>query len=321
MDYDVSVILPTFNRADRLFASCESVLRQCHKNFELIVVDDGSTEDIRGVVERLDDPRVVYVRRPHNGGASAARNTGLQMARGTFIAFQDSDDLWLPGKLSRQLALLSRLPDDVGVVFGSKILYGRDERWRYGSGRVTCMPQPEGRLSLEEDQVHRFLLGNRISLQNALFRRSCMGGSMVWFDPCAKANADWEFTSRLAQNTRIYEDPEPVVVAFISPDSISKKPRKKTLGLMRILRKNRGTLARYPDAEAALYVMLASALAGAGKSRWAMSCVLTAARRHPPSILRAGGTLKKLLQRQLAARPHARVQPAASPARLRHTGA
>ena len=66
-------------------------------DLELIVVDDASNEDIEGLVAGIGDGRVRYIRRPVNGGAGAARNTGIAAARGKFIAFQDSDDLWLPG--------------------------------------------------------------------------------------------------------------------------------------------------------------------------------------------------------------------------------
>lgn len=296
----VSVILPTYNRSSLLPASCESVLTQSYKSLELIVVDDGSTEDVRSVVEALADPRLVYVRRDQNGGASAARNTGLAYARGDFIAFQDSDDLWLPKKLARQIELFDMLPEKVGAVFGSKILYGRDAHYRYGSGRVTCMPPPEGRLRLDEDQARRFLMENRISLQNALFQRDCLGGTMEWFDTCAKANADWEFTARLGQVAKIYEDPEPVVVAFISKDSISKRPSKKILGLLRILSKNRSAFERYPKIKAQLMVKISTELAALGKSKLSLRFMLAAARRNPFSVFSAGGALKRLMASQAA---------------------
>lgn len=291
MAVTVSVILPTFNRASSLKEAARSVLSQSWRDLELIIVDDASSEDIGKVVEELADGRVRYVRHDTNGGASRARNTGLATAKGRFIAFQDSDDLWLPGKLARQMAQFDTLPDDVGVVTGSKILYGRDAARNYGPGKVAMAPDPAGKLELEEDQVRRFLLVNRISLQNAVFRRDCFPGCS-WFDPCAKANADWEFTVRLAQETRIFEDIEPVVVAFISGDSISRNTRKKILGLVRILKKNRTVLERYPDIHADKKVLLARMLLPLGRRRWAMRWLLDAIRQHPPvtlSILRLGG--------------------------------
>src|SRR5437870_5691947 len=102
MSIDVSVILPTFNRSGSLPAAISSVLNQSITNLELIVVDDASTEDIEGLVSDIRDDRLKYIRRAVNGGAAAARNTGLAAATGDYIAFQDSDDLWLPGKLETQ---------------------------------------------------------------------------------------------------------------------------------------------------------------------------------------------------------------------------
>lgn len=281
----VSVILPAYNRAESLRAACQSVLNQTYRDLELIVVDDASSEDLRSVVNALNDERINFIRRNVNGGAAAARNTGLAAACGQFIAFQDSDDLWLPGKLDRQMELLEKLPIEIGVVTGSKILYGRDRAHNYGPGKVVCAPDPTLAMRLEEDQVRRLLYGNRISLQNALFRRGCMP-SATWFDPCAKANNDWEFSSRLAQHTKIYEDVEPVVVAFISGDSISRNFRKKSLGLIRIIKKNHRILKTYPDVYAKNLLLLAKMMLRLRKKRIAFRLALEATRQDPITSLR-----------------------------------
>jgi glycosyltransferase involved in cell wall biosynthesis len=136
MSPTVSVVLPSFNRKDSIRASVNSVLTQSFADFELIVVDDGSKEDIRCVLDTIADPRLKYIRRESNGGAAAARNPGIAAATGRFIAFQDSDDLWLPRKLEWQLDLFARLPDDFGVVTSHRILYGRDENFVFGADRV-----------------------------------------------------------------------------------------------------------------------------------------------------------------------------------------
>ena len=128
-------------------------------------------------------------------------------------------------------------------VIGAKIVYGRDNQRNYGSGRVAYDPPPEGRLSLEDDQLGRLLTRNRISLQNALFRKNCFPYA-EWFDVCARANEDWDFAIRLAQHTSIYEDVEPVVLGFISRDSISINRRREIIGLLRILKKKPGCALR-----------------------------------------------------------------------------
>lgn len=284
MNANVSVILPTFNRTRSLRAAMMSVLTQSYDDLELIVVDDASTEDVEELVRSVGDERVRYVRREKNGGAGAARNTGIAQARGNFIAFQDSDDIWLPGKLMRQIALFSTLPNHVGVVTGAKIIYGRDAAFNYGPGKVAYAPAPQACLRMGEDQVTHLLWDNRLSLQNALFRKSSVPGT-TWFDVCLRANEDWEFAVRLVQQTTIYEDIEPVVLGFISSDSISTNFRRQTMGLLRVLRKNRDVLAARRKQRSTLMIDLAVALFKTGKKRSAMKFLLAGLSDYPMHVV------------------------------------
>mgnify|MGYP000371370111 CR=1 FL=1 len=108
----VSVIVPTYNRADALPRTIESVLSQTHEDLELFVVDDASTDDTRAVVAAYEDDRLTYLRHEQNRGGSAARNTGIDASTGEYVAFLDSDDEWRAGKLERQLAELEGRDDD-----------------------------------------------------------------------------------------------------------------------------------------------------------------------------------------------------------------
>ena len=290
----VSVILPTYNRSISLVAAMNSVLSQSERDLELIVVDDCSTEDIAAVVKQCADPRVKYLRRERNGGGAAARNSGLAVASGEYIAFQDSDDLWLPGKLRRQLELLADQPSEVGVVTGGKILYGRDNKYRFGPGRVAFSPKVGKTISLEEDQLAAALVRNPISLQNALFRANCYPDRM-WFDSCAKANQDWEFAVRLLQHTKLLEVSEPFVLAFISGDSISRNPRKASTGILRILRKNRQVLVNYGKQKAHILLLLASLLRRSGKLKAARNAEIASVRTYPSILLRVAARRIKWL--------------------------
>lgn len=113
----VSIIVPTYNRADCILETLQSVLEQTHTNWELILVDDGSTDDTLERVTSLflGDTRLNYIVQP-NQGVSKARNTGLAAAQGDFIAFLDSDDRWMPWKLTVQLACMHAYPE-VGMVW------------------------------------------------------------------------------------------------------------------------------------------------------------------------------------------------------------
>src|SRR5262245_49867936 len=97
----VTVVIPTRNRACVLRRAVDSVLRQTVTDFELIVVDDASTDGTEALVGSIRDSRVRYIKCRNGVGASAARNIGIRAARGRFVAFQDSDDEWLPAKLER----------------------------------------------------------------------------------------------------------------------------------------------------------------------------------------------------------------------------
>ncbi|WP_172123504.1 MULTISPECIES: glycosyltransferase family A protein [unclassified Devosia] len=291
----ISVILPTFNRAHSLPGAMGSVLTQSFQDLELIVVDDASTQDISALVQQIDDPRVRLVRRPVNGGAAAARNSGIDEARGAFIAFQDSDDLWLPGKLEAQLVLLAGLGGEFGAVTGPKIYYGRDDRLRYGPGHVSVTPSPKGRLPAVGDQVGRLLDENRLSVQCALFRADCMPPG-PWFDERARANEDWEFAVRLAQHTKIFEHTDAAVLGFVSGDSISMNSRRQMLGELLIAKNNKQLLQRYPRQKAAIMRNAARVLLKTGKPRMARRLLLASIAHYPPSTMTVLESLSRKLR-------------------------
>lgn len=126
----VSVIVPTYNRASFLPRSLDSVFSQTFDDFELIVVDDCSTDDTQDVIARFGgDPRLKVIRHDRNMGQCRAFNTGIGVARGEYVAFLDDDDAWLPGKLASQVALFQGALPDVGLVYGWRDeMFGVDPR-------------------------------------------------------------------------------------------------------------------------------------------------------------------------------------------------
>jgi glycosyltransferase involved in cell wall biosynthesis len=124
----VSVVIPTYNRSAMLCRALESVQSQTHKNWEALVVDDGSTDGTAAVLaERYGgDPRIKYCYQ-ENGGPAGARNRAMEMASGEFIAFLDSDDVWEPWKLELQLACFKAEPG-IGLVWTNMVAVDGDDR-------------------------------------------------------------------------------------------------------------------------------------------------------------------------------------------------
>ena len=169
----ISVVIPTFNRAARVMDAVRSVREQTFGDWELIVVDDGSTDGTRDLVDSIDDSRVRCLRIPH-GGVSRARNVGIRASQFPWISFLDSDDLWASTKLARQLESLEREPS-ARVVYTNEVWIrnGRHHNpkrkhrkfggWVFRPSLVLCLISPSSVM------MHRSVL-ERIGLFDESFR-------------------------------------------------------------------------------------------------------------------------------------------------------
>jgi glycosyltransferase involved in cell wall biosynthesis len=181
----VSVIIPTYNQGNYLRQAIQSVLAQSYADFEVIVVDDGSTDNTSAVVGDLSDPRLRYARQA-NGGLSSARNTGIRNATGSFLSYLDSDDLFLPEKLRLLVALLEENPN-LGLVAGQAVLI--DETGQ-SLGEVFDKGLPEDSSQL--------LLGNPLHVGSVLLRREWQERA-GFFDEGLRSYEDWDMWLRLAR--------------------------------------------------------------------------------------------------------------------------
>jgi len=132
----VSVIIPTYNRADLVGRAIQSVLNQTYQDFELIVVDDGSIDNTEEVVRNFKDARIHYIRHKENRGAPFARNYGAKIANGEYISLLDSDDYYLPNKLTVQIEAFKNNPD-VGLVCSNFFIESSDTKKRVEYGYKT----------------------------------------------------------------------------------------------------------------------------------------------------------------------------------------
>jgi len=207
----VSVIIPIYNRAHVLARAIQSVLDQTYQDFEIIVVDDGSTDNTEEIVKSFNDPRIRYIRHEENKGAAAARNTGIKAAKGEFIAFQDSDDKWLPEKLEKQMKVFENAPAKVGVVYTGF--------WRIENNKKIYIPFSW--LTQKEGNIHKELLKeNFIGTPAALVRKECFEKAGM-FDEKLPRLQDWELVIRLSKYYNFKCIDEPLLISYYTLDSIS----------------------------------------------------------------------------------------------------
>jgi glycosyltransferase involved in cell wall biosynthesis len=162
----VSVIIPTYNRSRYIADAIRSVQAQTHRDVEIIVADDGSTDDTSQVMVGFGDS-VLYLQLEHRGQPAATRNAGLRAAGGEYVAFLDSDDLFLPGKLAHQLAALERHPE-AGLAYSNGYFFRDDPHVPTGRA-LDGMPTPTG------DALPDLLRGNFLTSPVVLVRQDCLG--------------------------------------------------------------------------------------------------------------------------------------------------
>lgn len=203
----ISVVIPCYNRRDRILASVESVLGQSYGNLELLVVDDGSADGTAELFENYPDWRLRFLRYEENRGACYARNYGAERARGEYLAFQDSDDIWHRDKLEKQLCHIRQTGADLSFC-GMNRVAENGSRFYYPVHPF----HPER--GLEE-----MLAENRASTQTMLMRRE------VWaalrFDESFRRYQDWDFSIRAAKDFQLAYLPEALVDSAVGEDSIS----------------------------------------------------------------------------------------------------
>lgn len=209
----VSVVIPTYNHAESLPRAVNSVLNQTHEDLELIVVDDGSTDQTQAAMDDFSDSRITYTRHNSNRGGSAARNTGLELSSGEFIAFLDADDEWKKQKLDIQVRYLRSLPDEWGACYcGANLIRSgvtgelRDTIISYLSTETT---KREGGPELIPSIITRsFSLGG----SSTLMITSEVATQLNGFDESFDRYQDLEFLIRLLDVTRIAYIPLQLVV-------------------------------------------------------------------------------------------------------------
>jgi glycosyltransferase involved in cell wall biosynthesis len=236
-DKQVSVIIPAYNAAKSIRGTIASVLVQTHKDLEVIVVDDGSVDETASIVEAMaQNDRRVRLHRQINSGVSAARNTALALARGTYIAPIDADDLWHPTKLEKQLAVFLKGPPSLGLVYcWFAVINENDDvvfpRRIYYTPTGCVYPH--------------LIIGNIVGNASApMLRRSTLSAAGGYDTDFVEGCEDLDFYLTLAEHCEFGLVPEFLVGYRRSRDSMSMNIPKMTRAIDQLTRKIK---QRHPD--------------------------------------------------------------------------
>ena len=232
----ISIIIPTHNRSTFLKRAINSVLYQTFKDFELIIIDDASSDKTGEIVKSYSDKRIRYIRHEDNKGGPAARNTGITQAEGRYIALLDDDDEWsYPEKLAKQIQKFSEVSEKVGLIYtGHEV--------RESDGRLLRTERPEAR-----GDVHlRLLLGTTLSSNTPLIRKACFQ-KVGLFDESLKSCQDWDMWKRISDHYEFDYVPEILAITYRHEKQISSDFSAMIPGRTRMVEKHWGEFRRHPE--------------------------------------------------------------------------
>ena len=270
------MIIPTVDRPEFLGAALRSVLSQTVGDFEVLVIDDGSTTDLLPLLEKFADDRIRYFRHESRRGEAAARNLGIRNARGAYLAFLDDDDEWLPEKLRLQLALFSGCPDTVGCVYGGHVTI------RARDGQELAREIPAKRGDLSSDLLDRNILGPPSTV---MLKRECLE-RVGLFDESIAFGVDYDLWLRIAQEYHFDFVPDIVARYTIHPGQMSNDPFIIAKGRADIQRKYGPRLQRDRGRDSRFYFSLGRHMASLGHRGEARRAFLKSAEPRPATAPR-----------------------------------
>ncbi len=280
----VTVIIPAYNAERFIRQAIDSVVVQTFRDFEILVIDDGSQDKTAEIAESYKNPVICF--RKQNGGASSARNFGIINAQGEYIAFLDSDDLWEPTKLEKQVALLDA-NSDVGLCYVAVQRINKDSK---PLGYIEANAYP--------DYCEALLLHSCIvtgSCSSAIMRRELFEQVGV-FDTNFTNYEDWEYWLRLSLQTKFAPIPEYLVKCRIVSGSMSSNPNAVERDMAVILEKffNSPDLPKkYKELKNKSYsnnwMIVSGEYLHAGEYVNSLRCLRKALRYYLPNIVRPLG--------------------------------
>lgn len=230
----VSVVILTYNRAHLVGRAIQSVLDQTYQDFEIVIVDDASTDNTEEVVKSFNDGRLRYIRHKENsGGAAAPKNTGIKAARGEYIAFLSDDDEWLPHMLEKQTNKFRCVSSDVGVVYSGHASFSTE------SGKKVAERMPIERGHVFELMLEKLILGDL----TPLVRKECFRRVGV-FDTQFLSCEWWDMLIRISKYYKFDFVPEILCKYYIHSEQGTASLERRIEGLDRLTRKYQNYLPK-----------------------------------------------------------------------------
>lgn len=226
----ISVVLPTYNRAFSIQKSIESVLGQTYSKLELIIVDDCSSDETEKIIKTIEDTRIRYIRNSENKGANYSRNKGIKIAKGEYIAFEDSDDIWHKDKLEKQLKMLKENSADLVYSYYNYISDGIRRVYPVNKDSYSKIEKNEKILDI-------LLRGNIITTATIFVRKESLL-QIGLFDEDMPRLQEWELCIRLAQKFKFICLEEPLTDVYFSMESITNRPELLIEAKSLIIRKH-----------------------------------------------------------------------------------
>jgi glycosyltransferase involved in cell wall biosynthesis len=223
----VSIIIPNYNHAQFVGDAINSVLDQDYRNFEIIVVNDGSTDNSHEVINNFGD-QVRYIRQ-ENQGLSAARNTGIKHAKGSYIGVLDADDMYEPAFLSTMMSTLLENPTADGIYCG----------YQFVDQSNNLLPQIEARAIPSNELYHVLLDGDFLVPESMFVRRYCYDWAGP-FDTSLRACEDWDMWLRISKKFRIIHTTQILTRHRILQGSMSTDPERMLNNRLAVLKKHMG---------------------------------------------------------------------------------
>lgn len=271
----VSVIIPTYNRAHLIGRSIQSVLDQTYRDFEIIVVDDGSSDNTEEVITGFIDARIRYVRHQQNKGAGAARNTGIKLAKGKYIAFQDSDDEWLPTKLEIQIKAFDIVSPDVGVIYTDMLQIKKDGAKEYWHSPTVTYGYLINPITLNY-QVWG------IGIQSTLIKKECFD-EVGHFDERFPRFIDLEIFIRLLKHYHFHHIKKPLVKYYVE-EGISSNVNALLIARKLLLETYSEDIKKNGKFLANQYFLIGYALQSCGMFAEGKSYITKAIKKNPINI-------------------------------------